>query len=129
MFRNVLFVFSLISLSGMLFPRVTRANSSVRYVDTHCEFYVQGQLRPQHSMPCIFTIRQGSNDIDILWEDGVRSRFEAVHRNRERNMAAMHVEFEDSNGNDVEAFIAQDCDLGITLPSGTIYVKDMGYCG
>jgi len=80
-------------------------------------------------MPCVYTIRQGSHDIDILWEDGVRSQFEAVNRNRERNMAAIHVEFVDSNGSPVEAFIAQGCDLGITLPSGTIYVKNMGYCG
>ncbi|KPQ31714.1 MAG: hypothetical protein HLUCCA11_23150 [Phormidesmis priestleyi Ana] len=129
MFRSILFASSLIALSGTFSPEAVRANSSVQYVDTHCEFYVLGQFRPQYSMPCVYTIRQGSHDIDILWEDGVRSQFEAVNRNRERNMAAIHVEFVDSNGSPVEAFIAQGCDLGITLPSGTIYVKNMGYCG
>ena len=130
MFYSAFRFSSLMLLLAILCPSIAQANTrTVRYADSYCEFYPNGERYPLYSMPCTFTIRSGSNNLDILWEDGVRSRFEAINVGSGRNRAAMHRDFVDENGKFVETFFANECDLGISIPSGKIYAADMGYCG
>lgn len=133
MFHKLTRLLPLLLLAGILTPKVAQANpGNVRYSSTHCEFYLHGETQPQHSMDCRFAHFYDShnrNDMEIIWADGVRSEFESINIGSRRNSRAIHQEFIDRNGAYAEAFMTGQCDLGIRMQSGTIYVTDMGYCG